>query len=236
MLIQKLIEKQRTMWKIRQRLDETHLNPGCCVLDGVPYGPCLLISREHGSGGTVVAHAISERLGWNVYDREIVAQIADSEHVQKKLVESVDEKVRTRWENTWRQMLFPEDVSTERYLRCLHDVILTLGHNGDVIILGRGAQYLLPASCSLRVRLIAPLEKRAQRVSENQRLTKDEAIAFVQRIDKEQAHFIQKYFHSDLSAPQNYDLVLNTEALSVSGTVNVILATLEAKLGITCPV
>ena len=42
-----------------------------------------------------------------------MAQLA---HARQKLVESVDEKVRSTWENTWRPMLDPEDVGSDKYL------------------------------------------------------------------------------------------------------------------------
>ncbi len=170
MAVLKLIENQRALWDIRSRLGQVDRRPGRCEVGGVSYGPCLLISRECGSGGSQIARLASQRLGWQVYDREIVDQIAQLAHARQKLIESVDERIRSKWETTWRHMLFPEDVGPDAYMQYLREVVMTLGHHGDVVLLGRGSQYFLPPRCALRIRLVAPLEERIKRVAESKNL------------------------------------------------------------------
>ena len=231
MPILKLIEKQKSLWNIKHRLETTTPSPGRYVEGGVGYGPCLLISRECGSGGSDIARLAGERLGWQVYDREIVDQISEMVHARQQLIESVDERVRSNWETAWREVLFPEDVGSEKYLRFLHEMVLTLGHHGDVIILGRGAQYVLPRPCALCVRLVAPIEQRIKRVAEGRKLSAAEARVYVRRRDSDRVDFIRKFFHSDATSPLMYDLMVNTGELSSQGASEIILSALHAKLG-----
>src|SRR5687768_12113049 len=52
----------------------------------------IAISRETGTYGAAVARAIGDRLGWPVYDRELLQRIADDIGVHRALLESVDER------------------------------------------------------------------------------------------------------------------------------------------------
>src|SRR5208337_2216422 len=106
---------------------------------GLFYGPYLLISREKGAGGNAVGRLVGKRLGWQVFDNEIVDEIAKTANVHRQLIESLDEHDRAMIEDLISQMLNPEDVGTSGYLVLLKQIVLTLGHQGDVVIVGRGA-------------------------------------------------------------------------------------------------
>src|SRR5437879_1340240 len=56
----------------------------------------IAVSRETGSQGTALARAIGERLGWVVYDHELVERIAQDMQVRASLLDSVDER-RVSW-------------------------------------------------------------------------------------------------------------------------------------------
>src|SRR5690349_4732084 len=112
-----LIQKQMVLSELRRRLQDLGKRPGRCMADGVAYGPCLLISRERGSGGSRVARLAGERLGWQVFDREILDQIAELAHVRLQLAESVDEQTRAKLENSSQAELKPEAIGVEAYFR-----------------------------------------------------------------------------------------------------------------------
>src|SRR5436189_2636892 len=59
---------------------------------GAPSALTIAISRQEGTNGTAVATKVAERLGWHLYDREILRRIADEMGLRTSLLESVDEK------------------------------------------------------------------------------------------------------------------------------------------------
>jgi hypothetical protein len=231
----KLVERQLEAWNLKRRLQDLGQRPGRCLEGGVAYGPCLVVSREYGSGGSLVARMAGEQLGWHVFDREIVDEIARLAHARQTLTESVDATTRSNWEFPWQSELSPEDIGLEPYLRHLRQVVMTLGHQGDVVILGRGAQYLLPTQCALRVRVVSPLEMRVERVAARAKVAFDKAQACVQRSDSERADFIRKSFRRDAASSLNYDLTVNTGAISVNVAVELVLKALLDKLGVRPP-
>lgn len=228
----RLIEKQIAMQNLKDHLNDAVLEPGQCLVDGIVYGPCLLISREYGCGGGAIARRVGDQLGWNVYDREIVNEIAQIGHVRQRLVESVDERVRSYWERTWLELLRDEDIGDERYLRCLRQVVLSLGHHGKVVVVGRGAQHLLPPVCALRVRVVAPLDFRVREVAQRERLETPQAMRKLHEFDAARQTFVWKLFRCHSASPLNYDLVLNTDGISVEGATEIVLTALREKLGV----
>ena len=224
-----LIEKQIAMSDIRKRMEEVAPQPGRFVTqNGVAFGPCLLISRECGSGGGLVAQQAGERLGWNVFDSGIIDKIAQAAHVHQRLVQSVDEHVHSHLEQTLREF-FLDDLADERYLRHLKELVTTLGHQGNVVIVGRGAQYFLPSQCALRVRLVAPLETRMKRLVEHTKLSPEQARAKIEEVDSERAAFVWKIFRKDVGSPLNQDMIINTGEISIENATELVLVAIEKK-------
>jgi cytidylate kinase len=231
----KLIEKQIAMSDIARRLNEKSdvLPPGRYVgANGVAFGPCILISRECGSGSSLMAEKIGKELGWNVFDSKMVDEIAKAARVQQTLVESVDERVHSHWEQTWRELLLDE-LSDKGYLHHLGQVVTALGHQGNVVMVGRGAQYLLPPQCALRVRLVASLDARIKRIAEQESLSPEEARIKIKQVDAKRAAFLWRVFRKDAGIPLHYDLMLNTGDISIASAARIALVALEEKLGVS---
>src|SRR5512137_1015811 len=92
------------------------------------YGPYLLISREKGAGGSAVGQLVGKRLGWRVFDKELVDAIAQKARVRRELIESVDERDRSAIHDAIVTLLQPQPLGTAGYQAYLHEILLTLGH------------------------------------------------------------------------------------------------------------
>ena len=227
--LEQLIEQQMTRWDLTRRKRMQQERPGRGKLGRLYFGPYLLISREKGAGGHQVANLIGQKLGWQVFDRQIVDAIAERTKMRQQLVEYLDEKTRGGLEEFLRNVLTKEIGSTD-YLRHLRRVLLTLGQQGDVVIVGRGAEYVLPAQFGLRVRMVAPFEVRVDRIASANGLATEAADALVTKVDQERKDFIRSQFQNDMRDSMNYDLVINTSALTVEGTAEIVMAALRQKL------
>ena len=229
--LEHLIEQQIKRWELSRRQKMQQERPGRGKVGRLYFGPYLLISREKGAGGRQVANLIGQQMGWQVFDRQIVDAIAERTQMRQQLVENLDEKTRGALEEFLRHVLTKEIGSTD-YLRHLRRVLLTLGQQGDVVIVGRGSEYILPARFGLRVRMVAPFEVRKERIVRANGLTTEAAEALITKVDHERKDFIHSQFQGNTNDPLNYDLVLNTGPLSVEGTAEIVLAALKQKLGI----
>lgn len=227
--MEQLIEQQIRRWELARRQRKQQERPGRGKLGRLYFGPYLLVSRDKGAGGHEVAELIGKRLGWQVFDRQIVDAIAERTKMRQQLIENLDERTRGALEEFLRHFLTREIGSTD-YLIHLRQVLLTLGQQGDVVIVGRGAEYILPSQFALRARMVAPFDVRAERIARGEGLPTDAAHELVRRVDRERKDFIWSHFQQDQHNPLNYDVVVNTGALSVHGTAEIVLAALKEKL------
>jgi cytidylate kinase len=198
----------------------------------------VAISREAGANGALVARAVAERLGWPLYDQELLRRIADEMGIRASLLASVDERRKGWLEEALESFTSTPSVNANTYVRRLIETLFALAARGECVIVGRGAAQILPASTTLRVRLVAPWEDRVQTVRQRERITSEEAGRRVAAMDRDRAHFVQEHFRKDLTNPHGYDLVLNTARFSVEGCADLILEAVgrfEARLRASAP-
>lgn len=148
--------------------------------------------------------------------------MAKSARVSTMLLETLDEKglsVLQDWISTLvnRDHLWPD-----QYLKHLMNVIGTIGKHGHAVLVGRGANFILPPEGRFRVRVVAPLEMRIQNVARDFGVSLDVAERRVLKTDSDRKAFVRKYFHAGIASPVIYDLVLNTGTLSIGAAVKAI--------------
>jgi cytidylate kinase len=194
-----------------------------------PESPALTIalSRQVGAGGTSIAAEIGNRLGWPVYDHALLERIAQEMNLRTQLLESVDER-QTHW-LTESISAFSQSpgINTNAYVRHLIQTILSLGAHGFCIIVGRGSTYILPPATTLRVRIIADREHRVLGLSRERGISRAEADAKLDTIDRERIAFIKDHFLKDPRDPQNFDLVLNSSCFSYAECADLIIEALH---------
>jgi hypothetical protein len=171
-------------------------------------------------------------LGWLVFDNEIVYEIAKKSHIRRQLVESLDERDRATIQDIIGQLLNPQEIGTSGYLVYLKQVVLTLGYQGDVVIVGHSARFILPGQFGLSVRMVAPIEVRIRRIAEKARLSLKAARVEVERIDRERERSVRRHFGHDVTDPLSHDLIINTGAMNVEAAAEVVITALQRKLGV----
>lgn len=232
--VEKLVARQGRLYDLKRQSEKEAWRNGRGKVGEVSFGPYVLISREKGAGGIDLAELVGKRLGWPVFDRAIVDEISREACVREQLVEVLDERVRSNLEDIIREMLMPRGLGTDSYLYNLRRVVLTLGHQGEVVILGRGAEYSLPSQFGLRVRLVAPLEARIQHLHERDGISLEAARKEIQKVDQERKEFARRYFDRDVEDPLNYDLVINTGGMNMKmeRVAGIVMAALAQKLDV----
>jgi cytidylate kinase len=187
----------------------------------------VAIARETATGATAVAEEVGRRLGWTVYDRDLVERIAREMGLRASLLESVDERHQNWLTESVRSFLTAlgevPSVSESAYVRHLVETVLALGAHGECVIVGRGSSRVLPPESTLRVRLVAPFEYRVALAARKRGLDTRAAAERVQELDRERERFLREHFRADPEDPRGYDLVLNTSRFPVCECADLIL-------------
>jgi len=194
----------------------------------------LTLSRDDGSLGDEIASALARRLGWRVYDKEIVNFIAENHRVREDLVRQLDERDQGLvHEAILRLLRMPESVSfgSEEYHESLMKTLATLAARGSAVLVGRGANFVLRGSeQGLHIRVTGSLEVRLSRVSKNWNLPEGKARPCLLAIDEDRRHFIRRHFRKRFDDLDCYDLMFNTDHLTVERVVNSVLAAMLPEL------
>lgn len=179
----------------------------------------VTISREPGSGGKLVARGVAEGLNYDLFHQEVIHEMAQSAKVSTRVVESLDEKGLSMLEDWISAVVHQRHLWPDEYLQHLLKVVGTIGKHGAAVLVGRGANFILPREPLVRVRIIAPLAFRAQKVADAFDIPLKTAEKRIIHTESQRQAFIRKYFHADIAAPHNYDLVLNTERFSIRACI-----------------
>jgi cytidylate kinase len=186
--------------------------------------PIITISREKGSGGRPIAHLITKKLGkpWKIFHEEIVNQIAKEENLEKKLVKELDENKIPLVEEFIADFFGKRYLNLATYYRDLVKILSTIGQRGHAIIIGRGADYLIPNA--LKVRVICEMAQRVQWMMEYEKLSKKEAVQRIEDSDQKRINFIKTLYQHDLRKAHHYDLIIRTGPnFSIENAANLIV-------------
>lgn len=197
---------------------------------GGPAGLTIALSREAGARGATIAKRAGEKLGWDVYSQEMLEYVAQNGSARQELKDKLTPSASAWIDRQLQQLLDRNFLSQNPLVRDLTRVVLTLGVQGNVILLGRGAGFIVPARSTLHVRLIAPLEDRIAYMSQLLRQTREEAEAEVRTRDHRRADFLATHFHRKPNDVHVYDMILNTSLLGEERCAELIAAAAKAKM------
>lgn len=231
--IEDVMRKRLALYRAYDTRADRQRRPGRGKEGQLTYGPYLLISREKGAGGSALASLAGKRLGWQVFNSELVDAIAEKAQVRRELIESLDERDRETIQDVVGQLLNPQPIGKSGYLAHLREILLALGHQGDVVIVGRGAEYILPSQFGLRVRMVAPVEVRVQRIASRGNLSLKAARVEVEQSDRERARLARRQYGQTAADPLNHDITINTTEMTVEAAAEVVVIALQRKLGVS---
>lgn len=219
--LERLVARQARLWE-EQRLARER--------SAAEY-PNITISREFGALGAKTGEIVAKRLGFAFYDQELITEIAETEKVSRTVLESVDESVRDKISEWVAEQFGASQITGSKFFNILTRVILTIAHHGKAVIIGRGAQFLLEPTRTLRVRAYAPIEARVRHIVETRNLSRSDAERLVNEMDGKRREFYLKYFSKDWSLPEYYDILINTETYPPHLAASIIVEAFHQKFG-----
>ena len=187
------------------------------------YVPVITISSEPGSGGRIIARGLAKQLNIDLFDRDIVREIAESAHISGAVIETMEKDRLSGVKDFIASLVNDRYLWPGVYLDHLMKVVAAIASHGNAIIVGRGANFLIPPEDRLSVRVIAPLETRVKNVAKEFGVTREEAKRRVINRESRRSAFIRQSFNADVADPRNYDLVINTHKLNLDAALGAVI-------------
>ena len=178
----------------------------------------ITISRQNGSLGDEIADALASRLGTTVISRKYALDNFFGE-INPGTLDRLNESAK------FFETTLPG--STRTYADILVERIRALASESrdkDLIILGMGGSVLLSGfPGALHVRVTASETTRLNTIARKYHITTDEASEVLTIADRKHRKFVRTVYGKDITSPEQFDLILNTDRLSVDECVDAVV-------------
>ncbi len=194
----------------------------------------VTISRQFGAGGRTLGRKLARELGHRFLDDRIIQALAEKAGVSTDLIKSME---RTSTHTTGSSLggVFSKlvtgllsrsymeriagdkgYVNEEVYVELLQEVMLKLAEEGDVVLLGRGGQYILQDfEGAFHILLVSDMPHRIEFMQQHYDLTDAKAAKAIKQGDAIRSNLYKKLHHTHYNQPHLYHLVLNMSKMSL---------------------
>ena len=194
----------------------------------------ITISREFGSGGRTIGRLVAEKLGYKFYDGEIIDEVVRASGLSREIVEKYDE--HATYKNSF---LYAIAVNAggdaynglsfaNRVQIAQANVIKKIAEEGNCVIIGRGADYVLrERKDCFNVFVYADAEFKAKRVVENYGETNVKIEERLQDKDARRKVFYRSFAMREWGAYENYHLMLDSGLIGIEKCADIICRATE---------
>lgn len=183
----------------------------------------ITISRQYGAGGTELARMLAGRFGFRVIDNELLTMAAEHSGMDLEKIERVyDQRPSFQDLRVYKER-------SEKYVTAVDDVLARLAREGNVIIVGRGANLALLAYPNVfNLRVVAEFAARVQRVQQREGLDETAARRKITDADYAREAYYRYLYNVMPDDPLVYDLVLNTSRMTLEEAAALLAAAFAA--------
>ncbi|MBR2697702.1 MAG: cytidylate kinase-like family protein [Clostridia bacterium] len=199
---------------------------------------CIVIDREYGSGGREVARILSQKLGMDFYDGNLLALAGKEYGIELGVIQEYDEKGVGGILSDIAMMTnsaSPGYKMEEAYsvFSALSRLVQQLVAKKPCIFLGRCTAHILKTEA--RVPYVhafvyaSRMEDRIERARTVDGVDMSRIEAYIKRRDSQRRNYVKFFTDKVWGDPKNYDLMLNTSTLGYEGAAEAIIGVLEAR-------
>lgn len=194
----------------------------------------ITISRQFGAGGRTLGKMLAEKFGYTFADQNIIQMIAEHANVSPHWVESIENEAGTRLSKVISRMvsknlvhkILADDsgyIDEQLYLDYLVVMIAQLAEEGNVVIIGRGSQYILnDHPDAFHILMVDDFENRVKFMEKNYNLSNENAVSTVKREDRRRTNLYRKIRKTDYDDPILYHMTLNMGRIDMQKAMKLI--------------
>lgn len=202
----------------------------------------ITISREIGSGGHTVSRKLAGELGVHYSDKRLIEELEKKLNITATEIEKL-KKQKKHWLSDFIQMVAPvpkastligsdseytkefkPEISVKEVFEAEKQILNAIADEGSCVIAGRSGFFVLKDRPNkVDIFITASRENRINRIMKKQNITKQEAEALLDSVDKARENYIKRYTGTSRYDTRNYDLTINMDNLTEDKAVELIL-------------
>jgi len=195
----------------------------------------ITIARQFGAGGQTLGSLVANRLGYTLVDEEVVEMLAQEADVSSDWVDSIAREMGSETFLTRIMLKFGPfrkgyvNVSMETspgyfdgnlYISMLYKIIPKIAAQDNVVIIGRGGQYILADhEDTFHFLMIADMEHRINFVMDHYDLDRKQAQVVVDKQTKRRLNLYRYFARTDYDKPELYHMVFNMNRVTIDKAV-----------------
>lgn len=192
----------------------------------------ITITRQFGSMGRTIAKALSEELGVEFYDRDIVEEVSRKLNLPVSKISDTEEQAGSRF---WNRM-FPLGTDKEYMQNIIFDVqkeiIRELTGKASCILVGRCSDAVLEGyENNINIYIYAPVEKRLDNCVSRLEMGEAEARRTIAQVDRARDAYHKKYAGYLPSDPEHKHIMIDSSVLGPEETAHWLARFAEKRFG-----
>ena len=196
----------------------------------------ITITRQFGSLGRPIAKKMSELLGIEFYDRDLVDQAAEKLKLPKSVVDEEEESAVATTPFYLRRMQFPlgknSNSRQDEIFEAQQNIIKFLADEETCIIVGRCSDFILSEmENAIHIYIYAPYEKRVENCVKDLKMDVKEARKMIVDVDEARDSYHMHYAGYYPDYKLHKDILIDSSVLGVDGTAEYLVELIKRKFG-----
>jgi cytidylate kinase len=199
----------------------------------------ITISRQFGAGGKTLGEMIAKELNYRFLDDLIIQELAEKAKVSVNFVKSMEKTAGSKlsklisamFSRNYIERIIGADkgyIDEKKYVELLHEVIMIFAKQDNVVLLGRGGQYILQDFIeAYHILLVADLQDRIKFMQRFYDMSEAKAKKAVKQGETRRSNLYKKFGREDYNQPHLYHLGLNMSRLTLEQALKEVIVLVQ---------
>ena len=199
----------------------------------------ITISRQFGAGGRTLGEMMAKKMGYQFHDDLIIQELAEKARVSIDSIKSMERTagstfsklISRMFSQNYMERIIGADkgyLDEKIYVDLLHEIITKIALQDNVVLIGRGGQYILQnVNGTYHILLVASWEDRIKFMQQFYNMSDAKAEKAVKQGEARRANLYKNFGKEDYDQPYLYHLVLNMSRLSLEQALREVMVLVQ---------
>lgn len=183
----------------------------------------ISVGREYGSGGHEIAEKLSKHYGIQLFDHNLLDEIAAKKNLNMEYLKGLDEKRKNPLSS--RTVRGFSSSPEENLLHLQFDYLRDKADSGEsFVIVGRCSETILKSYESMvSIFVLGDLDKKIERIMRLYQLSENQAVKKIRDKDMKRKRYHNSFCEIKWGDSRNYDISINSSKLGIDGTTAMLI-------------